>query len=216
MYNWLTIFLFGALIALLPPLKTSAQTDTSARLFSINPYTGVGVADGNIKIGLLFQRGDAKLVGLPVSFGIKGEYAHSSLLGVKMDLNFVHRGVSYINEKDSVEPGKPNEEFHRRTSTKFRAMVGLNIYFDNTVKIKNYFTINFGLKYVSRRYTIDDKNADLFYELPLFTLNRSNEFFNPTMRIGLGIKRQISPHLYVTGEFGIGSTPLQLGVALKL
>ncbi len=211
-----TILILVILSIILITNRVNAQKDSTVNKSSIAAYIGIGVMDANIKIGHPFQRGDAKLVGLPVGIGIKGVYDLREKLGMQVDLNFVHRGVTYTHKKVPVDPAKPNYVLHRRTSTKFRIMVGLNYYFVNTTKKQLYITSGFGIKYVSRNYTVDENQADLFYEFPYLTINHANKFINPALRFGIGFRRQISAILFFSGEASIGSNPIQFGLGARL
>ncbi|MFT5823481.1 MAG: hypothetical protein ACI8ZM_004743 [Crocinitomix sp.] len=84
-----TISILVILSILLATNKVNAQKDSTINKSSITAYFGVGVMDANIKIGHPFQRGDAKLVGLPVGIGIKHVYDLRKKLGMQVDLNFV-------------------------------------------------------------------------------------------------------------------------------
>ena len=197
------------------PHKVSAQSGKSNKSFTVIAYTGIGVMDANIKIGIPFQRGDAKLVGLPVAIGIKGESKINEKLSIQLDLNFVHTGVDYYNKINPTQPENSETEYHRRTSTKLRTMIGLNYYYLNTIKKQRYIVISLGAKFVSRKYTVDGKQANLFYEFPNLTINSENEFINPAIRLGIGFKRQISSNMFFNGELGLGSNPIQLGIGIR-
>jgi len=211
----LLIPIISILIIFLVSLKALAQTDSLNKPFSIVTYTGIGVMDANIKIGIPFQRGDAKLVGLPVAIGIKGESKINEKLSIQLDLNFVNIGVDYYNKTTPTQPASSESEYHRRTSTKLRTTIGLNYYYLNTIKKQRYIVISLGAKFVSRKYTVDGKQANLFYEFPNLTINSKNEFVNPAIRLGIGFKRQISSNLFFNGELGLGSNPIQLGIGIR-
>lgn len=207
-------FIIIILMSLLVPRQLCSQIGSFDEPFSIVAYTGIGITDANIKVGIPFQRGDAKLVGLPVAIGVKGNVKLNENLSIRLDFNFIHKGVYYYN-KASQATGL-ELEYHRRTSTKIRTMFGFNYYYRTTTKSQRYFLLALGSKFVSRKYTVDGKPADLFYEFPNLTINFDNKFINPAIRLAFGFNRQISSRLFLNGEFGIGSNPIQLGIGMKL
>ncbi|NOQ74616.1 MAG: hypothetical protein GQ574_21570 [Crocinitomix sp.] len=192
------------------------KKDDQNNNFSITTYTGWGVADPNVKIGLLFQRGDAKLAGLPMAIGLKGELSINERYGIKCDLNYLHTGVSYNNTVPSTFYEVERQVYHRRTSTKLRILLGINIYFVNTAVKKTYFSLSLGGKYVNRNYTVDGNQAAVFYAYPFLLGTNQEKFARPALRIALGVKRNLSKKLFFSFEVGIGSNPLQLGLGIRL
>ncbi|MGV6860198.1 MAG: hypothetical protein ACWA41_00410 [Putridiphycobacter sp.] len=211
----LITLIVSILIMLSAQHKVIAQSDKLNKPFAVLAYTGVGIMDANIKIGIPFQRGDAKLVGLPVAMGIKGESKINKKLSMHLDLNFVHTGVDYYNKINPLQLENSETEYHRRTSTKLRTMIGLSYYYLNTIKKQRYIVISLGAKFVSRKYTVDGVQANLFYEFPNLTINSENEFVNPAIRLGIGFKRQISSNMFFSGELGLGSNPVQFGIGVR-
>ena len=209
------IFIFTVLISgMIPNHSTAQQPDSTSRI-ALLPYFGFGIGDPNIKIGHPFQRGDAKLVGLPVGLGFKTIFNAGTRVDFVVDFNFVHTGVSYYNPREPAVAGLPAEEFHRRTSTKFRILSGIHLNFIQKPGFRTYFAILLGAKYVNRKYTVDGVEADLFYVFPLIMINETNTFLRPNMRAALGLEYLINARYYVNVELGLGSNPAQLGFGMR-
>lgn len=197
------------------PALTQDSKAFTPKLF-LTPYIGIGVMDANVKTGLLFKRGDAKLVGSPVAIGVKTEFLADERFGLRLDLNLVHKGVGYYNAAQEPTSAEEEEVYHRRVVTKFRATFGFNFYFNNTADKKLYFTLNGGILVPDIAYTVDGEKTKVFYKYPNFTKAFDLIYPRPTLRMGFGLHKKIAPRLYFNGEIALGGQPLQLGLDIVL
>jgi len=179
------------------------------------PYIGGPVSDHNIKIGVLSQRGDADVAGLPFGVGLKTECRLTEKIGIQIDLNFVHTGVKYY-EQDVRIPMDETEYIHHRMTTRFRSLLGINFYLTNTAEKTRYISLNAGLKWQNRSYTVDGIPAELFYTYPLFTGSYNTNRPIQSFRLAYGFRKDLSSKFFINGEVGIGSNPVQFGFGIKL
>ncbi len=202
--------LFSLIILL---YSSNAQSQIKDNLYyNIQPYVGFGVMDINMKIGTPFKRGDAQLVGLPISLGIKVESRIDAKLALKIDLNYVHKGVKYTDNRPTANHSHEYEKQHVRTFTKIRAMIGLNIYWLKKKKNTNYFSINCGYKFIKRQYNVDNVSAQLFYGSPFLSNFYQYKTHHAAIRLALGKDILLTPRLSLNGEIGIGGAPLHFGL----
>jgi hypothetical protein len=212
--NFSIIILFACFLT---AIKTIAQDTTEYQHgFSIVPYVGVGVMEANLKIGFFYKREDAKLVGLPVAFGIKSNYIINTNLGFSIDVNYVHKGVGYYEYADFDSQLAEGKVYHNRTTTKVRATLGCSYYYLNTTENQAYVSFNAGVKYVDEAYTIDGTNSTFFFEYPILTGITEEAFPLTTFRLGFGFNHNFSSKMFLATEIGIGSNPIHLGIGIHL
>ncbi|NOQ74615.1 MAG: hypothetical protein GQ574_21565 [Crocinitomix sp.] len=198
--------------------KTSNAQDSTAhnRGFSIVPYVGIGVMEPNLKIGYFYKREDAKLVGLPVAFGLKANYMTGKGIGVRLDFNFIHKGVGYNEYYPISVPQTGVKVYHKRTVTKIRANLGFDYFYVNSATNQAYVSFNAGVKYLDEAYTIDGEPSLFFFEYPNFTGISEQRFPVPSFRLGFGFNHNFSSKLFLSTEIGIGSNPLHIGLGVRL
>jgi hypothetical protein len=199
----------------LSPLISAGQEEENDRLFEFSLYVGGPVGDQMLNIDYIFKSPSGQFVGLPVGLGLKTEMELGPKTGLTLDLNYVHVGLTSNRLRDPAVSGLPETEFHKRTSTTYRLLVGLNSYFNNTESFQSFLSFNLGVKYVERMRTIDGEKAPLFFVYPKFNISESEKFISPSFRIALGFKRYFENQLFVRGEIGLGSNPAQLGLGMR-
>ncbi|MFT5823150.1 MAG: hypothetical protein ACI8ZM_004410 [Crocinitomix sp.] len=186
--------------------------------FSVNPYIGIIPLDIAAKVGETYVPTDAKLVGIPVSLGIKGEFMLHPFLGFKIDMNWVYIGYKYTRNSENLHWNSDTggytstivTENYERTSRKIRVMLGINHYLRRSKRFHAYSTIEIGYKNILRRQVTNS-----VVSTPTVFITFGNYGFPITMRVGLGQKWFLTENLALTTELGLGGTPLHVGMEIN-
>lgn len=207
------------LYALISPPNLHAQVSMEKGITTLNKYTGIFPIDYWAELGLLFKSKNEQLVGAPFSHGLRGERMIRKNLGLKIDVNCAYLGKKFSTEEEKSTWNYATNQLehvivvdhHRKTSLKFRAMLGFNFYSYPTQNSINYISFSFGYNHVFRKESVNGEP-----KIPGLINSWGFDNFPLSSRFALGTKWLVTEKMWLSWEFGIfGGSPIQIGLEYK-